>query len=1410
MASITDEIITEYKNIHTSLFPQVEEGIKPDSQWFDDTDILPDNILRDDDANKSEIAELTPEEQQRYLDFLKFVSNAIKSAYSDETGDVVKLHTVNGLSPEELAEVEKKHSIYEEINKGEYSDENPLYFSELMKYNDKFHEKHDAEIYFDNKERIQTGKNITDYTFKDITEKEKVERLLKFFDERIKSINSCNVAEIEKSNAKLAEYLSSQKAVMDELKKKGNSLLSRRTREHDYLKYYQECAEKIVLSYELYSLPKTLSDEDVKKYEDFFNSEENQQDFEMIRANLGEEVFGQIWKQNEDVDWRLTEDFKTNYDKYNNNKYRQLVLGFGNLIKKYNDLPHFYWCIKFLNRRASPTEIKLLDEQCEDTMHIKFNYGNLTIDYLLVYLFSYMDSNYQILFNIPTDELFYQSNESKSTLSIKKKKSYTLQKLFLEEIQFLGLTTIKYKYSHYKANDRIWFILYFKINGHITLIGINKKPIQFLLYKSNITYNEFSQLLNYLSVKTYIFKNNKNTIYYSRTKDPVHKYIKPINISLDYNYDKSLLFELRGGGNNNFKLQLSNNINLIDDNISSIYYNIFDDYQLKNINKHNSYTIFYNKSRIEYIYNYYFSNEGKYSNNKILKYKPISSFYFRLLEAYLKYFKTSKIDNILNIDYIPTFIEILNQQGVSIKKFTSIIKTQDKRTQYKEYLKNIKNIYNHDIINIKDDEYSILDLDKTKLPQQKQDLVIYSNYTRIKGFKLNYGFVNDINLFLGLIFILKHTADGGHAILNISHIYNKNQADIYIILKRYFDFSELYYPEISNMYKHSGTVAIFKGFKGCPKADLDELLTILEKIKREYPNGSSDLNIYEPEIRRKCFVSKPMKPIGQRSRYITDGYLDIPSTDAVYDEIREFNTQRYFKQYLFVKKLDELSDIPASKLPQLPTQEQITASMLYLRKWNIPHYPFKTEEYLNETFLTDIYENIVPIHYKLNTPYQSFILGKYKPLSIKPLSKNTKSKTKSRTNTRKGQVSKTKKLSVKSLKSKEESSIAELLLQLDLDEIDDQLSDIYDKYEVYKSLEEELSEDTQAIERVGLYIDSRRDFTESDPQKQIAKYDKYKKRYRFYNPLDRKLRLTNVIESEFRTGVISQAYLKMWEILERCELITAKKHRGGFKSFHLCEAPGMFIRATHDYCMTHGIKKHEWNGQSLNPREGGFSDNYGYIRKYPKNWVWGDITKLNTVRKYMREGVANGINLITSDCGLPWGDPRYYNAACCSLMAMLMLLPVGGDLVYKIILPAKPILWNLVYICYQYFQDVELYKPVQNYQSREFYIIGKRYLGIPQELVMRFEHIFENYSDNIDLYSDQYPEPFVLQMKRFNKIFSGNYTNAIEKQIFVMDNVELIEGKRIEKLIFNGIKEKNRKWIRDFGFRNITNPKDKF
>lgn len=844
-----------------------------------------------------------------------------------------------------------------------------------------------------------------------------------------------------------------------------------------------------------------------------------------------------------------------------------------------------------------------------------------------------------------------------------------------------------------------------------------------------------------------------------------------------------------------YKLTLTSNLNVSDENISSKYYNIYlsylsEDSKKKFIENYKKYNI--------YIYKYYYIpyelSSSKITTNikKIDKYKPISYVYYRIYEIMKLYFNNMNLKNVLNAGYMPTIIEVILNLNIKTNNITCLIENNIETSKIKDYFKKIKYIYDYDIVKYKDNHYKILDIDIIKY-----DFINYSIFTD-KYYTLNFNYTNDINIFIGMIFIFKYLNKGGNVIFNIGSIINKNQADIHLILKKYFKFSELYYPDIINKFKLTGLFIILKDFKGIPNNDFYELLDILKDLKKEYPNAIYDKN---------GIIKKGI----HNNKYL-NGYLNIPSSSKEYDDIYDFNTYRYLKQYLFMKKYSNIKKKSLSKLPKLPTNEQINASLLYFNKWDIDHYPLKTNKYIKDNFITDVYENIMPIYYKINTPYKSIILNKYKPLKPKKKKKyilRTKKKTFSHISNIIKNKKSLKKKKVKKLSNIYNNSISSSLLQLDLDKLNEQLDDVLNDIEKNISLEDELTEYSLSIERVGYFIDSRRDFSKNNEIKQIAKYDKYKKQYRFYNPSNKKLRLTNLISDKFNVSNITQAYLKMWEILEVTKIININDHRGGYKSFHLCEAPGMFIRAINDYSFTHGVQKFEWNAQSLNPNIGGLSDNFGYIKKYKNNWVWGDVTKLSIIKKYIKSGISDNINLITSDCGLPWGDKRYYKTACCSLMAMLMLLPVGGDLIYKIILPAKKILWNLVYICYQYFQELEFYKPIQNYQSREFYVIGKKYLGVTDEILSIFEYIFDNYNDDIDLFDDSYPEPFVLQMKKYNKIFSSNYVNAIEKQIFIMDNIDMIENNRVEKLIYKGIEEKNYKWIKYFNYRKIS-PKYKF
>lgn len=849
------------------------------------------------------------------------------------------------------------------------------------------------------------------------------------------------------------------------------------------------------------------------------------------------------------------------------------------------------------------------------------------------------------------------------------------------------------------------------------------------------------------------------------------------------------------------KLKLTDKLILYNENITSKFYTLFNtNKSLIYQDTYNQYVNFENKY-MKYLYDHLLIpyELGKYDTKhnlsfKLLKYKPIYHIYFRFNEILSLYFSDLKIKKIVNITDIPVLYEILVNKKLKVKEFNLINIKKKSNKKYIDLSKKIKNIFDINLIQ-KNNSYELLDFDKTKI---KSDFISYSNYNinrNLINFNINY---NDINLYIGMLFILKYLEKKGSAILYFENILNKNQADVYLILKKYFKESYLYYPEISNKIKVGGTNAIFKNFKGIPESEFKEYYNIYLKLKKEYPNNEDDLiNLTYKEVLKHTndqFIIKKNK------KFITDGYLDN-TNDKDYEEIRNYNMNKFFMQYIETNKLINLTKISDKELKSIqnPSEYQIMMSMLYLKKWNIAHYPYKTDKYIKDSFLTELYEDINPIYYKINTPYRSLLLNKYKPLKPK-LTLKTKLK---KRKTKKLKYAKNNDLDNNKDNvnfDKDNIDLDSIILKLNLDNIDKKLKKSYNEYEKYLNLLNELEESNILIEKVGYYIDSRRDLDYDSDDKQLATYDKYKRRYRFYNPLNTKLRLKNVVEEKFKTGEITQAFLKMWEILHKCNLVNPRIHKDEYKSFHLCEAPGQFIKSLNHYVKTHGIKKFTWHGQSLEPSKGGYSDSYGFFKKYPKRWHWGDITKLENVKKYKNMGLD--VNLITSDCGLSWGDPRYYNVAACSYMAILMLLPIGSDMIYKILLPAKPIVWNMIYISYQYFQDLIFYKPVQNYHSREFYIIGKKFLGLPQQMITIFEHIFKNYNDDIDLFNGEYPEPFVLQMKKFNTIFASNYANTIEKQIFTMDNIDLIED-QYEKLIFSGIKEKNEKWITDFNFRKL-------
>jgi hypothetical protein len=156
------------------------------------------------------------------------------------------------------------------------------------------------------------------------------------------------------------------------------------------------------------------------------------------------------------------------------------------------------------------------------------------------------------------------------------------------------------------------------------------------------------------------------------------------------------------------------------------------------------------------------------------------------------------------------------------------------------------------------------------------------------------------------------------------------------------------------------------------------------------------------------------------------------------------------------------------------------------------------------------------------------------------------------------------------------------------------------------------------------------------------------------------------------------------------------------------------------------------------------------------------------------------INLMTSDCGLKMGDPKYYQVAYASYVSILYSLPINGTLLYKILTPIDvPLIWNLIYITYTNFKEMYFFKPVQNSQSREFYIIAKGYLGIDQKTLDKLLNIVEKFEsgnsfdkNEYDLYNDTYPEEFVIQVQTISERLANNYVNSIINSNLIQDYIQ--------------------------------------
>ena len=1001
------------------------------------------------------------------------------------------------------------------------------------------------------------------------------------------------------------------------------------------------------------------------------------------------------------------------------------------------------------------------------------------------------------------------------------------------------------------------------------------------------------------------------------------------------------------GGNrtlvNSIHIKKSAYINLFDDKLSN---GIYKEYYSLRLGKillnnlilhittlsiiHNCVSIVYKYILIMYnpgyIYTKIINDYNYFKKYLIVKYKPIYYNYYDYNEIFIKFNilkNITKNDNILIIGHEATPIEVLKNTNYKINNITYIlyynkdIYTSINIKYTTDYFENLKHIYNINFIYFKEKIEKLLDFDVENINNYALfTYTMYNMYERKVALFIYSDFYNVIHMFIGMMMCLKYTKINGIFIMKLGSVAYKQTADIYLILKEYFEESYLYYPELSNHFKDNNVIGIFKKFKGIYKSDYEKLMDILLKLLKLYPdNMHHTFNIYDKADREKYNITKPMDKTN-RDKYIT-GFLP-DNTD--YSEIIAFNNIIYQTKLLFIQKLIHLlqDKDEAFKTIKLPTQDQIAGTILYCRKYNIPLIDKftinKQETIIIKTILSDVYGLRESILYKFKTPFQTHILNtiifnpKFEYTNFKSLSfKNNKS---SSLVSRALLISKrVKNLTYKNKHkhtnkdTKPSTNVYKNVNHSFLNNrtTDNRNNNTHNKYtkkntkKYISNLPKKISHKVLTYATMSLtdaiyqsnnsfnYVDQL--MINSRANKHNAKdtpneiYDKLKDELQNYkssngehtnkNKSHNSDKLDIKVQLLLGDNSISQEWLKMYEIITDCNLIPINR-KGVFTTFHICNPSSAFINCINNYIHTKTqYSSFEWKSQSVKPKgvhskDTTMNGSNKLIQNYREKWDWGvddtgDITNIENIKYYAKLTKQMNINLMTSANGLPMNNPKYAKVAYASYVSILYSLPINGSMLYKIHSPIDiPLIWNLIYITYTNFKEMYFFKPVQNAQTRELYIIAKGYIGIEQKILdklLSFVDIFDiasdaqansktktqkytrnynnadydnddnydNYDNNdnnndnndnndndnnnkhknllnkesYDLFNDTYPEEFVIQVRKICETLSTNYVNSIERIIYYVDNIENL-GDEYKKHIESYMTEKHDDWISEY------------
>ena len=236
-----------------------------------------------------------------------------------------------------------------------------------------------------------------------------------------------------------------------------------------------------------------------------------------------------------------------------------------------------------------------------------------------------------------------------------------------------------------------------------------------------------------------------------------------------------------------------------------------------------------------------------------------------------------------------------------------------------------------------------------------------------------------------------------------------------------------------------------------------------------------------------------------------------------------------------------------------------------------------------------------------------------------------------------------------------------------------------------------------------------------------------------------------LLAKEFGAEIVSNAWLKMYELCILCNQLFDKVARGRDKhlnTVHLAEAPGNFILAINHYLKNHYPVSWYWKANSFRDlySHGNtvyLSDHHGIMAATPENWFYGvdgdgDITSPANIRSFSDEisskikamdlfnvnkNTKPRIHLVTSDVKYAPGIMNYSEEERINIpvhmghaISVLSTLCKGGAMIIKELTFYEPMSISLIYLLSNCFDQLLMVKPETSRSfNSEVYLVGLGY-----------------------------------------------------------------------------------------------------